>query len=206
MSAATPPTATDDGESDGESRLIVSLGSNIDAGRYLPAALRKLRAEDGFEVVAHSPVYASAPVGRADQPVFFNSAVRLRSRLRDPVAIRAVFRRIETELDRVRDPDDPCGPRTIDLDLILIDGVQNAKPQLPDDDLFAYWFVAVPAADVAADCPVPGSGETIGQIAERFRDPAAPPREAYGWMPGETVPAACGRPAEPPRYVPRGDG
>ena len=180
--------------------LIVSLGSNIDAGRYLPAALAAIERHPDFAVRGRSPVYASAPVGRTDQPVFFNAALWLQSSLADPEAIRREFRIIEADLDRVRDPADPSGPRTIDLDLVLIEAMCCTRPELPDADLFTRWFVAVPAGDAAPGLMIPGDGRTLAELAAELRPQSD--GEAYGWLPGETVPPHCGQPADPPRYVP----
>lgn len=157
----------------GRRLVVVAMGSNIDPAVHLPAACRRIAAVDGWTLVRCSPVYASAPVGRTDQPEFANAAVLIElPSATEPAAIKQTLRAIEAAGDRVRDPNDRHGPRTIDLDLTLVEGVVCDDPPLPDPDLAKRWFVAVPCGDVAPELVVPGDGRTLGQIAAGFERPS----------------------------------
>src|SRR5208337_4232516 len=101
-------------------RMFVSLGSNIRPRHFLPRAVAELRQR--FHLLSISPIYRTVPAGDADQPDFLNLAVELESEL-PPEQVQAALREIEAILGRERDPSRPCGPRTADLDLVLIPGV-----------------------------------------------------------------------------------
>lgn len=150
------------------SRAVVSLGSNIDRSVNIPAAVRAIRRHADMTVVSSSCVYESAAIG-GDYPPFHNAAVLLETTL-DPAGLRAALRGIEAGLGRVR-TDDKNAPRPIDLDIALFGDLQDDALNIPDPDLSEYSYVAVPAADVAADWLVPGRNKTVAEIAEKTVTP-----------------------------------
>lgn len=147
--------------------VLISLGSNVDPETHLPRAVALLA--ERYPVTAASSVWRSAPVGRTDQPAFANAAVRLTVSGVTAAELKAELRAIEDAMGRVRDPADPCGPRTIDLDLSLFGGLVSDAPPLPDPDLFSRWFVAIPLAEVAGEVTVPDDGRTVAAIAQTLR-------------------------------------
>jgi 2-amino-4-hydroxy-6-hydroxymethyldihydropteridine diphosphokinase len=155
-------------------RMFVSLGSNIQPRHYLARAVAELRGR--FHLVAVSPVYRTKPAGDPDQPDFFNLAVELESEL-PPEQVHAALRAIEDLLGRQRDPNRPYGPRTADLDLVLIPGVVGrfGSLELPSPQLAREPFVAVPVADLAADLAHPVLGLTLGEVARVALATAATP-------------------------------
>lgn len=95
----------------------LSLGSNVGPEHYLPAAVEKLRTVG--DILRVSRVWQSPPVGYVHQADFCNAAVLLEVDLAAVDLKREVIARIESDLDRVRDPRNPSGPRTIDIDIAL---------------------------------------------------------------------------------------
>ncbi|HKY84620.1 MAG TPA: 2-amino-4-hydroxy-6-hydroxymethyldihydropteridine diphosphokinase [Anaerolineales bacterium] len=148
------------------SRAVISLGSNIDPQRHLPAAAARL-AELG-RVVAASRVYASPAAGPPGQPDFLNAAVLLETEIA-PEDLRARLRRVETDLGRVR-TEDRYAPRPIDLDLVLYDDLVVEGPglRLPDPDLPTRGYLAVTAAEVDPERRHPVTGETLATMATRL--------------------------------------
>jgi 2-amino-4-hydroxy-6-hydroxymethyldihydropteridine diphosphokinase len=140
---------------------LLSLGSNIESGRWVPRALELLRAR--FEVEAVSQAYDVAAVGFPDQPRYVNLAVRLRSDL--PLqALRVVSRHIEGLCGRVRVAD-RCAARTLDLDVVYEGDTQAAV----DAGLLTEAYVLVPCADVWPDALLAAGGRTLGEeAAARF--------------------------------------
>jgi len=135
-------------------KAVIAFGSNINPEANLPAALAMLRQE--VEVLAVSAVYQTPPVGNPTAPLFLNAAVKIETD--EPIAaLRERLRRIEAALGRKRTAD-PNAPRTIDLDILLYEG------EPPDADLYKYPHAAIPAAEVAADWPLP-EGKTVGALA-----------------------------------------
>ncbi len=139
--------------------VLLSLGSNIEARRWLPVALKLLRAR--FDVVAESPWYESPPLGTTTpQPPFVNLAVRARTDL-PPRALREACRRVEEACGRRR-RDDRFAPRTMDVDVVYRAG-GDAHP-----DLQVAAYVLVPCADIWPDAPHPDAGVTLSALRERL--------------------------------------
>lgn len=156
-------------------RVLVSMGSNIDAERNLAAALRRLR--ERCHVSSVSTVYESDPVGTTDQARFLNAAVLLETEL-TPAQLRSqVLRPIEHELGRVRTAD-KYGPRTIDLDISLYGDqvLELAGHRIPDPDILRHAHVAVPLADVAPEQRHPETGQGLGEIARELPRAGLRPR------------------------------
>jgi 2-amino-4-hydroxy-6-hydroxymethyldihydropteridine diphosphokinase len=154
-----------------EHTVFVALGSNIDPARHLAAALDLLRQHDPALIA--SPVYRTPPQGFSAQADFFNMTVQMTT-AHDAARFKAeVLAAIESDLGRVRDPNNKNAPRTIDLDIALWDHDSfsyGAKPwRVPDPDITRFAHVAVPLADLAPDYRHPDTGETLATIAARLR-------------------------------------
>lgn len=128
-------------------RAFLSLGSNLgDRRKFLSEAVGSL----GPSVRAVSPVYETDPVGGPDQGRFLNIVVELATDL-SPRDLLAVCHRLESGADRVRQ--ERWGPRTLDVDIVWIDGVSVDEPdlQVPHPRMGERLFVLAPLADVAPD-------------------------------------------------------
>ena len=150
------------------SKALISLGSNVDRQKNLPAAVRALRQHPDLTVLDTSCIFESPAVG-GDYPSFFNAAVVVETEL-DPGTLKTALRGVETGLGRVR-TEDKNAPRAIDLDVVLYDDLEDAELGIPDPDLSEYSYVAVPAAEVAGDWIVPGRNKTVAEIAELTSTP-----------------------------------
>jgi 2-amino-4-hydroxy-6-hydroxymethyldihydropteridine diphosphokinase len=145
------------GARSGERRLAyVSLGANLgERAAALRGACAALAALPGTTLRASSRVYETAPQDLADQPAFLNQVVALETAL-GPAELLAAARRIEDEAGRARDV--RFGPRTLDVDILLFQGVESDDPELtlPHPRLWQRAFVLVPLAEVwslACDMP-----------------------------------------------------
>ena len=145
-------------------RVFVALGSNIDSERNLREAVRRLASR--CRLLAVSPVYETAPVGKTDQPNFLNAAVLIETDLAAGELKTEVLQIIEQELGRVR-TEDKNAPRTIDLDISLFNQevFDLGQRHIPDPEILKYPHVAIPLADLAPDQCHPETGQTLGQIA-----------------------------------------
>ena len=155
--------------------VFVALGSNINPERNLPEAVRLLSLR--CRLVAVSPVYETAPVGKTDQPSFLNAAVLIETELGAPELKTRVLQRIEQELGRVRTADKNA-PRTIDLDITLFndEALDIGHRHIPDPDLLRYPHIAVPMADLAPEYVHPESGQTLKEIARGMSSAGLVPR------------------------------
>lgn len=156
-------------------RVLISLGSNIEPERNLPEAVRLLAKQ--CELLAVSHVFQTRPVGKTDQPDFLNAAALVETELSPDELKNRVLREIEQELGRVRSTDKNA-PRTIDLDITLYgDAVLSVgSRRIPDPELLRYEHIAVPAADAAPDMPHPETRETLAQVASRLATGTLRPR------------------------------
>ena len=98
----------------------IGLGANLgDPQNTLQAAAAALAALPGVQHCVLSPFYRSAPV-QATGPDFVNAVARLDTTL-TPLDILDALQAIEQQHHRLRPYRN--APRTLDLDLLLIEGV-----------------------------------------------------------------------------------
>jgi len=148
-------------------RAFVGLGSNLgDSPGLIAAALELLGSEDGIEVVAVSTLRETDPVGYEDQPRFLNGAAELETELQ-PRELLDRLLEIEQRLGRIRGAGPRFGPRTIDLDLLLVDGLILAEPglTLPHPRLQERRFVLEPLAELDPALEIPGRGPVRALLA-----------------------------------------
>ncbi len=146
---------------------FLSLGSNINAEKNLPAAVALLSRYGTVKAV--STVWESAPVGYRDQPNFLNAAVVLETDLSAEEIVKRAIREVERSLKRVR-TSNKNGPRTIDVDLALFnqDVLSLNRRKIPDPEIYKRPFLAVPLAELAPDYRHPETGQTLSEIARKF--------------------------------------
>lgn len=132
-------------------RAFVALGSNLgDRRGHLRRAVAGLPG-----VVAVSGVYETDPVGGpGDQPPYLNAVVELDTDL-GPRDLLDVGRRLEAEAGRARA--ERWGPRTLDVDILLVGDLVVDEPdlQVPHPRLRDRAFVLVPLHDLAPDIAGP---------------------------------------------------
>ena len=129
-------------------RAYLGLGSNLgDRVHYLRDAVATLREVGPARV---SPVYETDPVGGPDQDRYLNVVVELDT-ASTPRELLAVCHRLETAAGRVRL--EHWGPRTLDVDVLWIDGVTVDEPDLvvPHPRMWERRFVLAPLRDLAPD-------------------------------------------------------
>jgi 2-amino-4-hydroxy-6-hydroxymethyldihydropteridine diphosphokinase len=126
-------------------RAVLSIGSNL--GDRL-AALRSVIVGLGPSVVAVSSVYETKPWGLADQPDFLNAVVIADDDGAGPSDWLDRAHAFEAAADRVREL--RWGPRTLDVDVIDVDGLQSSDPTLtlPHPRASERAFVLVPWAEI----------------------------------------------------------
>lgn len=136
----------------------VALGSNLgDPRRQVLDAVDALARLPGTQRLRRSRLYLTPPWGMREQPPFVNAAVLLETSLEPHVLLDELLA-IEQRAGRVRA--ERNGPRTLDLDLLHVDGVQldDARLTLPHPRIAERAFVLLPLADLAPDLVLPGQG------------------------------------------------
>jgi 2-amino-4-hydroxy-6-hydroxymethyldihydropteridine diphosphokinase len=149
-------------------RVYLSLGSNLEPHRYLPAAIAELRAR--FGELSVSPAYRSKSVG-FDGADFVNLAVGLDTDL-PPEALNDWLHALEDRHGRRRDVP-RYADRTLDVDIVFYDALVLDGPghlQVPRKEL-RHAFVLRPIADIAPALRHPVSGLSMAELWAAF--PAA---------------------------------
>ena len=131
-------------------RAFIGLGSNLgDRAAYLRGAVEGLA--EGGDVVAVSPLYETEPVGGPpDQQHYLNVVVELRT----ADSPRTLLERCQAlEASAHRERAERWGPRTLDADVLLVEGELIDEPDLsvPHPRLWDRRFVLAPLADLAPD-------------------------------------------------------
>ena len=146
----------------------MGLGSNLgDRRATLTRALELLGERPGIDIVAVSSFRETDPVGYLDQPQFLNAAVAIETSL-PPDALLRTLLDVERELGRTREGP-RYGPRTVDLDLLLIEGVTLSESglTLPHPRLHEREFALAPLAELDPSLVVPGRG-SVRQLLDRL--------------------------------------
>ncbi|HEY3416273.1 MAG TPA: 2-amino-4-hydroxy-6-hydroxymethyldihydropteridine diphosphokinase [Armatimonadota bacterium] len=137
-------------------RAYLSLGSNLGKREaLLREAIARIGQLPGTRIVAESPLLETAPWGNTDQPAFLNLALAIETTL-TPEALLDGLRAIEDALGRQRT--EHWGPRTVDIDILVYDGVtrDTSTLRLPHPYLTERLFVLQPLAEIAPDLVVHG--------------------------------------------------
>lgn len=166
----------------------LALGANLgDRAAMLRAAIDRIAACEGFELLAVSSFYDTAPVGPPDQPRYLNAAATVATRL-GPREVLGRLLAIERALGRERNGT-RWSARTIDLDLVLHGdavlreggdeavgtglgrgletGLETGLAvalEVPHPRFRERAFVLVPLAEIAPDARDPVTGERVESL------------------------------------------
>ena len=128
-------------------RAFLGLGSNLgDRERYLRDAIAAMP-----DVVAVSPIYETEPVGGPEgQGPYLNCVVELDTE-RTPRQLLELAHQLEEAARRVRL--ERWGPRTLDVDVLLVGDLTVDEPDLvvPHPRMWERDFVLRPLRDLAPD-------------------------------------------------------
>lgn len=141
-------------------RAFLAIGSNLgDRAAHLRAAVVGMP-----DVVAVSPTYETDPVGGPEQGPYLNAVVELDTQLTARELLE-VCHRLESAAGRVRT--ERWGPRTLDVDVLLVGDEVVGEPdlQVPHPRLWERAFVLIPLAELAPDLvPDPPTGAGVRRV------------------------------------------
>jgi 2-amino-4-hydroxy-6-hydroxymethyldihydropteridine diphosphokinase len=159
-------------------RAYIALGANLafegmSASVLLAQALSAIQAA-GFTPLAVSNVWQTAAWPPSDQPDFYNAVAAIDPRDVSPQALYQVLRAIELRFGRERR--ERWAARTLDLDIIAIDGVVGVFDEvtIPHPRMQERAFVLAPLAEVAPDWRHPNLGLTAVELLK-----TAPAEQRY---------------------------
>ena len=142
----------------------IALGSNIEPERNLLRCLELLEEIPQTRVVARSSWYRTSPWGLESQAEFINAAVGLVTRLGALELLRET-QAIEQRLARNRAIKN--GPRTIDIDLLLLGAEVRSEEDLtlPHPGLLVRDFMLVPLIEIAPQAIHPLRQRPVSELA-----------------------------------------
>ncbi|WP_416148144.1 2-amino-4-hydroxy-6-hydroxymethyldihydropteridine diphosphokinase [Salipaludibacillus sp. HK11] len=147
----------------------LALGSNQgDRESHLENAIVKLEEETDISIVKASSIYETDPVGVTDQPAFLNMVVKFETSL-DPVKLLKVTQKVEQMGGRVGKG--TWGPRTIDLDILLLndENIQLETLQVPHPRMLERGFVLLPLKEVEPHLRL-NAGRSIDEYINQLTD------------------------------------
>jgi 2-amino-4-hydroxy-6-hydroxymethyldihydropteridine diphosphokinase len=111
-----------------------------------------------------SPVYETDPIGGPDQDSYLNAVVKIETGM-PALKVLEHCQRIENLANRVRD--ERWGPRTLDVDVIMVGSQQSDDPilTLPHPRAHERAFVLVPLRDIEKHLVMPRYGKIADLIA-----------------------------------------
>ena len=125
-------------------------------------------AIDEISVTQKSSLYKTKPIGKIDQPDFINAAIEVEGNI-SPENLHTALQDIETQTGRIRM--ELNEPRTLDLDILLIDDLimKTKKLTVPHPRMHQREFVIVPLFEINQKLNIPGIG-SIDDILKSLPD------------------------------------
>jgi 2-amino-4-hydroxy-6-hydroxymethyldihydropteridine diphosphokinase len=163
--------------------ILIALGANLpgpagisprDTCIQAAALLRELNA---LTFVALSGWYRTQALPKGDHPDYCNGVIRLEGTI-DPAALLAACQSVEARFERVRG--EINAPRTLDLDVIDVNGIVRGSPDpiLPHPRAHLRGFVLRPILDVAPGWRHPVLRRSVATLLADL-----PPQRVGPWEP-----------------------
>ena len=140
--------------------VYIGIGSNLgEPLDFVTQAINSIRSMRQSQLTGSSSLYRSEPLGEFAQDDYVNAVVRINTSL-EPTDLLLELQAIEQAFYRQRDPENPWGPRTMDLDIILYGNrrIDDSHLQVPHPRFTERLFVLEPMLEIAGDFYIAGYG------------------------------------------------
>ncbi len=131
--------------------VFIGVGSNVgNREENIEQAIHLLDLDPAIEIIAVSSLIETDPVGGPPQGKYINGVLRIKTTYQ-PYPLLRKLQGIERQLGRIRG--EPCGPRTIDLDILLYgtERVDEEDLQIPHPRMHERAFVLEPLFEIAPE-------------------------------------------------------
>lgn len=127
--------------------IYLGLGSNLGDRRANIDKSLSLLVKNGINILKHSTIIETKPVGGPEQNKFLNSVIKAETEL-SPFELLEVINNIEKNLGRVRTIVN--GPRTIDIDILLYNKIKvnDSNLSIPHPHMLKRHFVLTPLKEI----------------------------------------------------------
>lgn len=159
-------------------RALLALGSNLPRRDAWLDLGTQVLLENGAELLASSPRWNTRALGAPPQPDYLDQLLLLAAPLTG-IDWLELAQGAEARARRRRSV--PRAPRTLDVDVVLIDGEswQTTELTVPHPALLERPYLLLGAAQLVPDWRLPGGGETLAELAtERLEGAWRPPADA----------------------------
>ena len=131
--------------------------------------INELELSDGIAVIEPSSVYATEPVGFADQPAFLNMVVKVETRL-PIIQLLKLTQQIEKKLGRKKRVH--WGPRLIDIDILSYNDelIYDQELIVPHSQMHLRRFVLIPLKEISENYIHPRFHKNINQLLNECPD------------------------------------
>ncbi|MFN0158911.1 MAG: 2-amino-4-hydroxy-6-hydroxymethyldihydropteridine diphosphokinase [Bacteroidota bacterium] len=150
--------------------VFLGLGSNLgERHKFLQQAANELKNLPTSKVIWTSSVYETDPYGKPNQPKFLNACVEMETTL-PPAELYLKVKEIEQRVGRMES--EQWGPREIDIDILVYDGLVFSDETLnvPHAEMENRRFVLVPLREIAPDLVHPTNGMTVEKLSASCKD------------------------------------
>ncbi len=145
----------------------VAFGSNLDNPQHqVLRAIDSVDALGGCTVIRRSSLYATEPVGYANQPTYINAVCSISTTL-PPLELLTELLEIENKAGRIR-VKQHNRPRVVDLDLLVYELTQltSERLELPHPRMHERRFVLEPLVEISPDLIIPGRGRAANWLKQ----------------------------------------
>lgn len=137
-------------------KICLSLGANLgDSAETLRGVISEMFVEEVIFNMQVSSMYETLPIGEIEQPNFFNLVIIANTNL-EPIELLDYLQELETRYGRERAVH--WGPRTLDIDIIDIDGTVfvHDRLSLPHPEATKRAFVLVGIVELSSKFQLAG--------------------------------------------------
>jgi 2-amino-4-hydroxy-6-hydroxymethyldihydropteridine diphosphokinase len=148
---------------------FIGVGSNVDARKNCIEGIRRVMEDKRVTLLVLSSLYCTSPVSPVAQDDFVNCVLKIGWR-GDAMELLYLLESLEQQMGRKRTV--PLGPRTLDLDILLIDKLvfDSSRLTIPHPRLHERKFVLVPCLEIDENLIHPVTNLSFRQLLNALGD------------------------------------